>query len=50
MQPGAITNNNASDVSAHISSIQKDGFCIIMELTEEEKQELLEWWLSVFSV
>lgn len=33
------TKNNAPDDS-------DDKFCVIMELTKEEKRELLEWWFN----
>lgn len=48
MLPLVATNNIAPDDLAHTETFQKDGFCVIMELTKQEKQELLLMWAERF--
>lgn len=44
MKPNEVSKNN--DEPDDIVSMQNSAFCVIMELTKEEKRELIALWRS----
>ena len=46
MSKKSVSINLDAPGDSDIDGIFSDGFDVIMELTKEEKQELLNWWIK----
>lgn len=46
MSKTSVSVNHDAPGDSDIDGIFSDGFDVIMELSKEEKQELLDWWFK----
>lgn len=46
MNTTSVVIDHDAPADPNVDTILSDGFNVIMELTKEEKRELLDWWFK----